>query len=133
MADTTRSRGLSLGRWAGLALLGAVLGLLGAKYVLVGSGWSLLPWGLVALQVGFTAGSRRRAAADAGIYGFALSFVFMVAGYSGSAPLAGRLWFFVLLGLFGAACAATIAMVGQQVDSWLTRGDRSRAPDRPPG
>jgi hypothetical protein len=134
MADTTRFPGLGLGHWAAAALLGAVLGLLGAKYVLVGSGWSLLPWGLVALLVGFTAGSRRRAAVDAGIYGFALSFVFMVAGYSGAAPLAGRLWFFVLLGLFGAACAALIAVVGRQVHSWLTRRrDRSPASDRRPG
>jgi hypothetical protein len=113
--------------------MGAVLGLLGAKYVLVDSGWSLLPWGLIALLVGFTAASRRRAAVDAGIYGFTLSFVFMVAGYSATAPLSGQLWFFVLLGVFGAACGALIAVVGKQVHCWLTRGrDRAPARDRRP-
>lgn len=117
MADPTRNPASSLGRRAALALLGAVLGLLGAKYVLVGSGWSLLPWGLVALAIGALARSRRQAAVDAATYGFALSFVFMVAGYSGTAPLAGRLWFFVLLGLFGALCAALLALVGRQVRS----------------
>jgi hypothetical protein len=134
MADRIRSPGTGVGRWAAFALLGAVLGLLGAKYVLVGSGWSLLPWGLVALLVGFTAGSRRRAVVDAGIYGFALSFVFMIAGYSATAPLASRLWFFLLLGLFGAVCAALIAVVGRQVHSWLTRGtDRAPASSRRAG
>ena len=59
MADTIRFPGTGVRRAAALALLGAVLGLLGAKYVLVGSGWNLLPWGLVALLVGFT---RARAA-----------------------------------------------------------------------
>ena len=44
----------------------------------------------------------------------------MIAGYSARAPLAGRLWFFVQLGLFGAACAALIAVVGRQPYSWLT-------------
>ena len=108
-----------------LVLLGAVLGLLAARYVLVGSGWSLLPWGLVAVLVGVLAGSRWQAASDAGIYGFALSLVFMVAGYAGAAPLAGRLPFFALLGLFGAACAALLAVAGRLVRTWLGREGRA--------
>ena len=96
-----------------LALVGAALGVIGARYVLVGSGWSLLPWGLAALLVGVLAGSRRVAALDGAVFGFALAFVFMVAGYDGTASLASRLPFFAVRGLVGAGCAAALAVVGR--------------------
>ena len=98
-----------------LALVGAALGVIGARYVLVGSGWSLLPWGLAALLVGVLAGSARLAALDGAVFGFALAFVFMAAGYEGAAPLASRLPFFAVLGLVGAGCAALLAVVGRLV------------------
>ena len=98
--------------------------------MLVGSGWSLLPWGLVALLVGVLARSRRAAAVDAGLYGFTLALVFMVAGYDGAEPLSGRLPFFALLGLFGAACAAALALVGALVSRRLSREPREGGPSR---
>ena len=98
-----------------LGLLGGVLGIVGARYLLVGSGWSLLPWGLVALLIGVFARSRRQAVVEAGSYGFVLALVFMVAGYEGAAPLAGALPFFALLGLLGAACAALLSLAGTLV------------------
>jgi hypothetical protein len=104
-----------------LALVGAALGVIGARYVLVGSGWSLLPWGLAALLVGVLAGSRRLAALDGAVFGFALAFVFMAAGYDGAASLASRLPFFALLGLVGAGCAALLAVVGRLLASGRDR------------
>jgi hypothetical protein len=112
-------------RRGALVVLGAALGVLGARYVLVGSGWILLPWGLVAVLVGVLTASRRKAAVDAALYGFVLSLVFLVAGYAGTTPLGVRLAFFALLGLFGAACAAVLAIVGTVVRYWLP-GRRGR-------
>jgi hypothetical protein len=112
MADTSWAPRRHAARRGALVLLGAVLGILGARYVLVGSGWSLLPWGLVAVLVGVLARTRGQAAIDGSMYGFALAFVFMVAGYDGAEPLARRLPFFALLGLVGAACATLLALAG---------------------
>ena len=121
MADTTWALERHPARRGALVLLGAVLGIVGARYVLVGSGWSLLPWGLVALLVGVLARTRPQAAIDAGMYGFALALMFMVAGYTGAEPLARRLPFFALLGLFGAACATLLALAGTLMRTWLHR------------
>jgi hypothetical protein len=128
MVGTQRTRqGRGLRRGA-LVLLGGLLGVLGARYLLVGSGWSLLPWGLVAVLAGISADSRRQAALDGGLYGFVLSLVFMIAGYAGEAPLAGRLPFFALLGLFGAACAAVLSLAGRLARTRIHRGPRPGAP-----
>ena len=61
-----------------LALVGAALGVIGARYVLVGSGLEPAAVGPAALLVGVLAGSRRLAALDGAVFGFALAFVFMV-------------------------------------------------------
>ena len=53
----------------------------------------------------------------------------MVAGYDGAEPLSGRLPFFALLGLFGAACAAALALVGALV-SRRPREPREGGPSR---
>lgn len=128
MADAARALERPSTRRVALVLLGAVLGTLGAKYVLVGSGWSLLPWGLVALLVGVLARTRRQAVVDAGSYGFALAFGFMVAGYTGAEPVARRLPFFALLGLFGAACAVLLALAGRLMRTRLRREPPSGDP-----
>jgi hypothetical protein len=89
--------------------LGALLGWLGSLVLALGS-WTLIPWAVGALVIGF--GIRvGRATLVGGCYGFTLAFVFMVAGYSGAAPLASRLMGFALLGVVGAACGAVVASV----------------------
>ena len=43
---------------------------------------------------------------------FALCFGFMIAGYSGAAPLVTRLPFFALVGVFGAGCGLLLTFLG---------------------
>jgi hypothetical protein len=45
-------------------------------------------------------------------YGFALAYVFMVAGYDGDAALHTRLLPFLVFGAFGAVCGIVLAVVG---------------------
>ena len=89
--------------------LGALLGWLGSLILALGL-WTLVPWAIGAFVIGF--GIRvGRAVLAGGSYGFTLAFVFMVAGYTGAAPLASRLPGFALLGVVGAACGAALASV----------------------
>ena len=95
--------------------LGALLGLLAARVVLVGSALSLIPWAVAGLAIGAISAGRPRAAAGGALYGFALAYVFMLAGYDGSAPLHTRLVPFVVFGAVGAMCGAVLAVIGRLV------------------
>ena len=90
---------------------GAALGVIGSRVLFVGSGLSLIPWAIVGLLLGYWSG-RSHAPVNGAAYGFALAFIFMVAGYSGSAPLLSRLPFFALLGLVGAGCGWLLGLLG---------------------
>jgi hypothetical protein len=92
------------------AILGAILGATGPRYAFLGW-YSLVPWGLVALAIGFWCSKRQSLYAGA-LYGFCLCFSFMIAGYTGTASLVSRLPFFVLIGLFGAVCGIAVAETG---------------------
>jgi hypothetical protein len=92
------------------AILGVALGASGPYYVFLGP-YSLIPWGLVALAIGLWCSKRRSLDAGA-LYGFCLCFSFMISGYNGTASLASRLPFFVLIGLFGAVCGVAVSMTG---------------------
>jgi hypothetical protein len=93
--------------------LGLLLGW-AASHALFLGGWTLLPWGAAALGLGYWLGKRGAMLAGA-LYGFALSFVFMLAGYTGAAPVATRVPFFALLGLFGAICGLVLALLGARL------------------
>lgn len=95
-------------------VLGVVLGLLGARATILGA-WTLLPWALGGVVVGYKV--RRHPVVAGALYGFALSFVFMLAVYTGNASVLSRVPFFALLGLVGAACGASAAAGGR----WLAR------------
>jgi hypothetical protein len=60
-------------------------------------------------------------------FGFVLSFVFMIAGYSGPAPLVSRLPFFAILGVFGGACGLVLGVVGFWVRGRVEKGKRRGA------
>ena len=91
--------------------LGFVLGITGPYYLFLGA-YSLIPWGLAGVILGYFCGRKRDAAVNGALYGFVLSFAFMIAGYTGTAPLSGRLPFFAILGVFGATCGLLAAVVG---------------------
>jgi hypothetical protein len=107
-------------RYVVAVVLGTALGVIGARFVFIGSALSLIPWALAGLALGAWC-TRVQALSVGAAYGFALAFVFMVAGYSGSAPLLGRLPAFALLGLVGAVCGLVLAWLGASVSHLMYR------------
>jgi hypothetical protein len=95
-------------------IVGALLGVIGARYLFVGSWLSLIPWGMAGLLIGFWS-QKREWVVNGLCFGFAVSFVFMLAGYSGSASLISRLPFFAVLGLFGGLCGLVLGGVGFEI------------------
>lgn len=91
--------------------VGSLLGALGARYLFVGSWISLIPWTLVGLTLGYWS-RRHRPALVGAVYGFSLSFVFMVVGYAGQAPLSTRILPFAMLGAFGGVCGCVLGLLG---------------------
>lgn len=92
-------------------LVGAILGVIGARYLFVGSWLSLVPWSIAGLALGYRArpGGWVRAG---GAYGFALLLAFMIAGYTGAAPLLTRLPFFAIIAVVGAVYGLVLAWAG---------------------
>jgi hypothetical protein len=92
--------------------VGVIIGAAGSAYSPVFLGWySLIPWGLVAVAFG-TWGNKREALKSGVVYGFSLSFAFLVAGYNGIPSLVSRFPFFVILSLFGAICGLALSALG---------------------
>jgi hypothetical protein len=103
------------------AAVGIALGVIGSRILFIGSALSLVPWGIAGLIIGFFSTSRSEAALNGAVYGFILSFVFLVSGYTGSEPITGPMPFFALLGLFGAVCGAVVCFIGYLVSTRLRR------------
>ncbi|MDQ6771296.1 MAG: DUF6518 family protein [Gemmatimonadota bacterium] len=91
-------------------IVGAVVGAAEPRYVGLGP-YCLIPWGVAALLLGLW-GNKREALKSGAIYGFALSFAFLVAGYNGTASLMSRFPFFAILSLFGAVCGLALSATG---------------------
>ena len=73
--------------------------------------WTLVPWGLAAVALGYRA-NRATAMVAGALYGFVLCFVFTLATYGGAAPAITRVPFFTVLGLVGALCGVLLALLG---------------------
>jgi len=82
----------------------------GPQYVILGW-YSLIPWGLIAVALGAW-GNKREALKSGAVYGFSLSFAFLVAGYNGTPSLVSRFPFFLILALFGAVCGLALSALG---------------------
>jgi hypothetical protein len=109
--------------WVAL-VMGGALGVLGARYILVGSWLSLLPWTAAGLALGWWSAWMRPAIVGLA-FGFALAFLFMLSGYSGSAPVLSRLPGFFALGLVGAGCGLVLAILGSQVRKRIRTSPRA--------
>src|SRR5690349_9145779 len=97
---------------------GAVVGLAGANATTLGF-WTLLPWALGGFVTGYVV--RRRPALTGAVYGFALSFTFMISVYTGAASVTSKVPYFLLLGLVGAACGAVLAAIGAHLSPSRSR------------
>ena len=93
-------------------IVGALLGIIGARYLFVGSALSLILWAIAGVLIGLWSDTRRQSILNGGLYGFVLSFDFMLSGYTGSEPVISRFPFFALLGLFGAVCGLILGWIG---------------------
>ncbi len=102
--------------------IGALLGIIGSRYLFVGSWLSLIPWAIAGLAIGYW-GNLRESLVNGGAYGFALAFVFMIAGYTGSASLVSRLPFFALLGVFGGLCGLVLGWLGYLLKKFVHRAE----------
>jgi hypothetical protein len=91
-------------------IVGVVIGAAGPQYVFLGA-YSLIPWGLVAVVLGFW-GTRREALKGGAIYGFSLCFAFLVTDYHGTPSLVSRFPFFAILALFGAVFGLALSGLG---------------------
>ena len=106
-------------RFALLAAAAAVVGVvLGYVY---GHGHagpvvSLATWGMAGFVFGAATTLWKRSIAAGAVFGFTVSLLLLIGGYEGSKPIYSPLPFFVLLGLFGAACGAGLGVLG-----WLVR------------
>lgn len=90
-------------------VIGTLLGLVGGGPIM------LLPWAIGGLMMGWLSDSRQKVLLNGAVYGFVLSFVFLVQSYDGTDPVSSKLVFFALLGLFGALCGLVLALIGRFV------------------
>src|SRR2546423_9281166 len=97
-------------RLATAVALGLILGW-AAAHALFLHWWTLVPWGVAALALGYRAKRAGAVTAGAG-YGFVLCFVFTLASYGGAAPAITRVPFFTVLGLVRAVCRLLLALLG---------------------
>ncbi len=97
-------------RFAAAGALGLLLGW-AAAHVLSIQWWTLVPWGLAAVALGYRA-NRATAVVAGALYGFVLCFVFTLATYGGAAPAITRVPFFTVLGVVGALCGLLLALLG---------------------
>ena len=102
---------------------GSLLGLIGSRVLFVGSWLSLIPWAIVGLVIGYWS-QKREALINGGCYGFALAFVFMIAGYTGSASMVSRLPFFAILGIFGGMCGVILGLSGSVIHKMVNRWNK---------
>ena len=88
-------------------LVGFVVGWIG------GLVYVLIPWAIIGLIIGFVSSSKKAALINGAVYGFVLSYVFMVHGYTGKDPLSSKLLPFFAFGIFGAICGLVLALAGR--------------------
>src|SRR2546422_6154530 len=87
-------------RFASAIALGVLLGWTAAHFLSL-QWWTVVPWGLAAVALGYRA-SRPTAVVAGALYGFVLCFVFTLATYCGGAPPVTPGTLFSHLGLLGA-------------------------------
>lgn len=102
-------------------LLGSILGIVGARYLFVNSWLSLIPWGAAGFILGWTSSNKKTAVINGFIYGFFLTFIFMISGYNGAQPVITRIPPFAIIGIIGGTCGVIAAMAGEIAKNIFTK------------
>lgn len=89
-------------------LIGSIVGYFG------GPVFVLVIWAAIGLTIGAYSVSRRASILNGALFGFAVSYSFMISGYAGKDTLASRLIPFMVLGIFGALCGLTLGLLGNK-------------------
>src|SRR2546430_17222830 len=97
-------------RLATAVALGLILGW-AAAHALFLHWWTLVPWGVAALALGYRA-NRAGAVTAGAVYGFVLCFVFTLATYGGKAPALPRVTVFTRPGPARALCGPLLSLPG---------------------
>lgn len=105
-------------------LAGAVLGFVGGPVQI------LLIWGLVAIMLGYFSSTLRLTIASGIIFGFIVSFMFMITGYTGDAPVYTHLLPFAALGVFGGICGLFLSITGYYLHALISKQSVSKTARR---
>ncbi len=89
------------------AVLGVLLGYIGGPVQI------LAIWGIAGVGIGYFSSTFRLAALNGLIFGFIVSYIFMLHGYNGTDPITTKLLPFAALGAFGAVCGIILAEIGR--------------------
>lgn len=72
-------------------------------------------WALIGLALGAYSVGRKASILNGAAFGFAVSYVFMVSGYTGADPLSTKLAPFLLFGVFGSICGLLLGLLGNAI------------------
>lgn len=97
-------------------VVGIILGYVGGPVFI------LIPWGIACVVIGVFSSGKKWAIINGTAFGFAVSYVFMLVGYSGQAPISTRLLPFVVLGLIGAACGLVLSLISNVIYKYIQNG-----------
>jgi hypothetical protein len=89
-------------------VIGALVGFIGGPVQI------LVLWSAIGLGIGYFSKTLRQAIIDGAVYGFVVSFTFLLRGYNGVDPVGFKLLsFFAALSFFGALCGAILGYAGE--------------------
>jgi hypothetical protein len=96
-------------------IVGGLIGYMG------GPVFVLLPWAIIGCLLGLYSPTKKSALCNGAAYGFSIAYSFMLAGYSGTAPITTRLAPFMVLGLVGALGGLVLAYVGWAIKNYIIK------------
>lgn len=110
-------------RSVGFVLLGIVFGIFYAKFIFLGAILTLATWGIGGILVGVLSNNRKESLWQGAIYGFVVSFAFLVVDYNGHNPIIRVLFPFALLSLFGALCGIVLGFAGNLLKKFIRKNN----------
>ena len=92
-------------------VVASLLGVAAAHALFLGW-WTLVPWGIGGVGLGYLCTRWTHAFATGVVYGYVMVFVFLIGQYTGTVPVVRRLPFFAMLAVYGAVCGMFLCFIG---------------------